>query len=107
MQKYENGKKCLAHLLKSDIIIIGGEKMEENETYGFLQPLIEISADVLLYWTMKSVNFESVVTESDVSQYHEAICKAYQKYKSNMIESLAFHYPDENNIQHEVFSLEK
>ncbi len=66
--------------------------MSEKET-NLLEEieLLEIPADVLLYWTLRGVGFQNIVTNKEINAYREAICKAY---KANELSStLAFHDP--------------
>ncbi len=76
---------------------------EDIKIFGCLPSLIEIPADVLLYWTLKATELKGVVTEQDLQRYRNAIASAYNKYQSDIKETLAFNFPYGNNYQHEIF----
>ncbi len=77
--------------------------MEEDiKIFGCLPSLIEIPADVLLYWSLRP-NLKGIVTDLELQRYRNAICKAYNEFQSNIRETLAFNFPYGNNYQHEVF----
>lgn len=78
--------------------------MEEDvKIFGYLQNLIEIPADNLLYWTLKAIHFQGTVSDKDIEKYRHAISRAYKRFRSTMTEELAFHFPYEDNYQNDVF----
>lgn len=78
--------------------------MEEDiKIFGCLPSLLEIPADVLLYWTLKATDLKGIVTDRELQKYRNAICRAYDEFRSDIKETLAFNFPYGNNYQHEVF----
>jgi len=58
--------------------------MEEDiKIFGCLPSLIEIPADVLLYWSLRP-NLKGIVTDLELQRYRNAICKAYNEFQSNI-----------------------
>lgn len=76
---------------------------EDVKIYGHLLGLIEIPADVLLYWTLKATDLKGTVSEQDLHSYHDAICMAYHNFQNKIEKPLAFNFPYADNYQHEVF----
>jgi len=78
--------------------------MEEDiKIYGGLPNLIEIPADVLLYWTLKATKLKGIVTDLELQKYRNAISKAYNEFNQDIKEILGFNFPYGNNYQHEIF----
>lgn len=78
--------------------------MEEDiKIFGSLPNLIEIPADVLLYWSLKSTDLKGIVTNLELQQYRRAICRAYYEFQTDIKEVLGFNFPYRNNYQHELF----
>ncbi|MCI9234033.1 MAG: hypothetical protein HFH08_05540 [Bacilli bacterium] len=78
--------------------------MEKDiKIFGCLPGLIEIPADMLLYWTLKATNFKGTISERELQNYRVAICKAYDRLRPNLKEVLGFNFPYANNYQSEVF----
>lgn len=78
--------------------------MEENiKIFGCLPSIIEIPADVLLYWSLKSTDLKGIVTNLELQRYRNAIGRAYHEFQNDIKEILAFNFPYGNNYQHEVF----
>lgn len=78
-------------------------KGKQGYRFGYLPELIEIPADMLLYWTLKKINFNGAVSEGDINRYRKAIVKAHQQF--HIEEALAFHFPYRKNYQHELFKM--
>lgn len=76
---------------------------EEIKIYGGLPSLIEVPADVLLYWALKATGLKGIVTDLELQKYRNAVCRAYNELKQDIKEILAFNFPYGNNYQHEIF----
>lgn len=76
---------------------------EDIKIFGCLPGLIEIPADILLYWTLKANDFKGPISEQEIQNYRVAICSACDRFRPEITETLGFNFPYANNYQHEIF----